>query len=215
MFLLADHLAIPTLALSKLQGQLSTFNYQCLTNESTKQFFAVTLSVGNRKYIVFNDHVAPTRQQSDMAHELSHAILGHPASELTNESGGRHYNKTLEAEAACLSGVLLVPRAAAIAIVASNKHPNVAANEFNISPRDDDHEIKSEWCKEDHWIQQGIKYLVILLPWPPGRCDLPAAMQPFVNDCSWPLCRAQHKGQLRLITNDSFMEDHLDLIGSY
>jgi transposase len=54
--------------------------------------------------------------------------------------------------------------------------------------------------------------LVILLPWPPGRCDLPAAMQPFVNDCSWPLCRAQHKGQLRLITNDSFMEDHLDLI---
>lgn len=135
MFLLADHLAIPTLALSKLQGQLSTFNYQCLTNQSTKQFFAVTLSVGNRRYIVFNDHVAPTRQQSDMAHELSHAILGHPASELTNESGGRHYNKTLEAEAACLSGVLLVPRAAAIAIVASNKHPNVAANEFNISPQ--------------------------------------------------------------------------------
>lgn len=68
-----------------------------------------------------------------MAHELSHAVLGHPASELANSSGDRHYNKTLEAEAACLSGVLLVPRAAAIAVVASNKHPSVAANEFNIS----------------------------------------------------------------------------------
>lgn len=135
MFRLAGHLAIPTLALSQLQGQLSTLNYQCLTNESKKQFFAVTLSVGNRRFIVFNDHVAPTRQQSDMAHELSHAILGHPASELTDESGGRHYNKTLEAEAACLSGVLLVPRAAAIAIVASNKHPHIAASEFYISPQ--------------------------------------------------------------------------------
>jgi Zn-dependent peptidase ImmA (M78 family) len=135
MFLLAEHLAIPTLALSRLQGELSALNYQCLINESKKQFFAVTLSVGNRKFIVFNDHVAPTRQQSDMAHELSHAILGHPASELTDESGGRNYNKTLEAEATCLSGVLLVPRAAAIAVVASNKHPHVAANEFNVSPQ--------------------------------------------------------------------------------
>lgn len=135
MFLLAQHLAIPTLALSRLQGELSALTYQCLTNELKKQFFAATLSVGNRKFIVFNDHVAPTRQQSDMAHELSHAILGHPASQLTDESGGRHYNKTLEAEAACLSGVLLVPRAAAIAIVASNKHPLVAANEFNVSPQ--------------------------------------------------------------------------------
>jgi len=135
MFLLADHLEIPTLALSQLQGELSAPSYECLTKESKKQFFAVTLSVGNRKFIVFNDQVAPTRQQSDMAHELSHAILGHPASELTDASGGRHYNKALEAEAACLSSVLLVPRAAAIAIVASNKHPLVAANEFNISLR--------------------------------------------------------------------------------
>lgn len=135
MFRLAKHLAIPTLALSQLQGELSDWNFQCLTHESKKQFFAVTLSVGNRKLIVFNDHVAPTRQQSDMAHELSHAILGHPASELTNESGGRHYNKVLEDEAACLSGVLLVPRAAAIAIVASNKDLHVAANEFNVSPQ--------------------------------------------------------------------------------
>lgn len=133
MFLLAGHLAIPTLALSQLQGEVSDLNYQCLTNETKKQFFAVTLFVGSRRHIVFNDNVAPTRQQSDMAHELSHAILGHPASELTDSSGGRHYNRTLEAEAACLSGVLLVPKAAAIAVVASNKHPLVAANEFNIS----------------------------------------------------------------------------------
>lgn len=133
MFLLAGHLAIPTLELSQLRGEVSNMAYQCLTNETKKQFFAVTLFVGNRRHIVFNDTVAPTRQQSDMAHELSHAILGHAASELTDASGGRHYNKTLEAEAACLSGVLLVPRAAAIAIVASNKHPLVAANEFNIS----------------------------------------------------------------------------------
>lgn len=133
MFRLAGHLSIPTLALSQLKGQVSASNYECLASESKKQFFAVTLFVGSRRYIVFNDHVAVTRQQSDMAHELSHAILGHPASELTDASGGRHYNKTLEAEAACLSGVLLVPKAAAIAVVASNKHPLVAANEFNIS----------------------------------------------------------------------------------
>jgi Zn-dependent peptidase ImmA (M78 family) len=133
MFLLAEHLAIPTLALSQLKDELSQSNYQCLTNEFKKQFFAVTLFVGTTRNIVFNDQVAPTRQQSDMAHELAHAILGHPASELTDKSGGRDFNKELEAEAACLSSVLLVPRAAAIAVVASNKHPQVAAIEFNIS----------------------------------------------------------------------------------
>lgn len=133
MFLLAEHLAVPTLALSLLEGELSEAYYQCLTRESKKQFFAVTLFIATRRHIVFNDLVVPARQQSDMAHELAHTILGHPASELANDSGGRHYNKELEAEAACLSGILLVPLAAAISVIAARKDPRVAANEFNVS----------------------------------------------------------------------------------
>ncbi len=85
MFLLAEHLAVPTLALSLLKGELSEACYQCLTRESKKQFFAVTLFIGSRSHIIFNDLVAPARQQSDLAHELAHTILGHPASELANE----------------------------------------------------------------------------------------------------------------------------------
>ncbi len=133
MFRLANHLDIPTLGLSELESEVSIDCYLKLTKVSKSPFSAVTLFHGVRRSILYNDSHAPTRQQSDMAHELSHAILGHPACELTNQSGGRHYNKDMEDEAACLSGVLLVPKAAAIAVIASNKLPTVAANEFNIS----------------------------------------------------------------------------------
>ena len=94
----------------------------------------MTLHFGHCKQIIYNDSHAPTRQQSDLAHELAHAILGHPASELTTESGGRHYNQELEDEANCFSGILLVPHDAAIVVVARNMSIEEAAERYNVSP---------------------------------------------------------------------------------
>ncbi len=133
MFLLARHLEVPVVSLLDLAKDLQPALYTHLTTTATSEFSAVTLTVGSAKCIVYNNSHAPTRQQSDVAHELAHIILGHCLSELTKESGGRHYNKEFEDEAACLSGVLLLPRAAAISVVASGKSVEQAAGEFNIS----------------------------------------------------------------------------------
>ncbi|MBV7542715.1 ImmA/IrrE family metallo-endopeptidase [Acidovorax sp. sic0104] len=75
-----------------------------------------------------------TNDDLDALYLLESAVLDHSPSELTNESGGRHYNKILEEEAACLSGVLLVPRAAAISIAASGDTVEDAAARYGISP---------------------------------------------------------------------------------
>lgn len=133
MFVLAKHLEVPVVSLRDLAQLLQPATHRLLTITASSEFSAVTLSHRCSKHIVYNDSHAPTRQQSDLAHELAHIILGHSLSELTKESGGRHYNKELEDEAACLSGVLLLPRAAAISVVASGKSVEQAASEFNIS----------------------------------------------------------------------------------
>jgi len=133
MFRLAAHLAIPAFALSDLSAEMQAINYERLATSYGSPFSAVTLFNGRRRFIVFNDSNATTRQQSDMAHELSHAILDHPPSELTDESGGRHYNEVLEAEANCLSGVLLVPGPAAIRLATTRTSLDVAAASYNIS----------------------------------------------------------------------------------
>ncbi len=133
MFLLAKHLAIPALPLSYFQNDLAEHRYELLTKSAKSPLSAVTLSIGRARHIVFNDAHGPQRQQSDMAHELAHAILDHSPAMLTNESGGRHYNKELEDEAACLSGVLLIPKEAAISILASKKPADLVVAEYNVS----------------------------------------------------------------------------------
>lgn len=133
MFRLAQLLDIPTIRLSELRGNILPASYELLAVPFDSPLSALTMHVGRRRVIVFNDKNAPTRQQSDLGHELAHAVLGHPPSELTNVSGGRHYNKVLEDEANCLSSVLLVPKAAAIYVARAGTTLDVAAAKYNIS----------------------------------------------------------------------------------
>jgi len=135
MFRLASHLEIPTLALSALSESIQKHNYALLTKKYESPFSAVTIFLTyRRRAIVFNDSNAATRQQSDLAHELAHAILDHPHTSLTDSSGGRHYDNIVEAEASCLSGILLVPRPAAIKLATAQIPLNTAAASYNISP---------------------------------------------------------------------------------
>jgi len=134
MFRLAEHLDVPVHPLSTLKAELSTECYRLMTESTKSPWSGVTLHFGHRKEIVYNDSHAPTRQQSDLAHELAHVILGHPASELMTESGGRHYNQELEEEAIYFSGILLVPHDAAIAVVYRDISIEVAAQIYNVSP---------------------------------------------------------------------------------
>ena len=85
-----------------------------------------------RRVIIFNDANSDARQNSDIAHELSHGLLLHePRGAIVN--GCRDYARSEEDEAAWLSGCLLVPRAAAVVIAMAETPMGVAAVEYGVS----------------------------------------------------------------------------------
>jgi hypothetical protein len=86
------------------------------------------------RVIIFNDANTPQRQNSDLAHELSHGLRLHePRHAIV--AGCRDYSKIEEDEAAWLSGCLLVPRDAALAVAMSGTPIERAAAEYGVSNR--------------------------------------------------------------------------------
>ena len=73
------------------------------------------------------------RQNSNLAHELAHGMLHHPAVCALDDIGCRSWNQDVEDEAAWLAGVLLVSEAATIAIARGRWTPSQAALRFAVS----------------------------------------------------------------------------------
>lgn len=127
---LAKHLEIPIHTLATVTAfEPDAVDY--LRGRGRKHFSAVTLFGGNHglsRVICHNEVHAPTRQRSNLAHELAHAILLHPPTvmfECDPES---------EAEAAWLGPALLVPSAAAIKIAMDGTNYSDAADTYGVSP---------------------------------------------------------------------------------
>lgn len=75
-------------------------------------FSAATFDISNRKIIVVSPLRGLGRQNSDIAHELSHVILDHDLSEVRELAGMpfRTCKPEEEEEATALGGALLLPR---------------------------------------------------------------------------------------------------------
>lgn len=132
---LAGHLDVPVVPLSKLQRDAPEA-VQYLMTSGRGSFHAVTVGHGQhgtRRTILHNDGNAPTRQASDIAHELSHVILGHPLDTPFDEQGNRCYNQEFEAEARWMGPALLVSEEAALSIVREGVSVVVAAARFRVS----------------------------------------------------------------------------------
>jgi Zn-dependent peptidase ImmA (M78 family) len=97
-------------------------------------FSAVTVFGGPRRAILHNDGNARTRQAADIAHEIAHAVLGHPPEFLLSDDGGRRINKVAEAEAEWLGPALLVSEEAAVRVAKSGLSATEAAVEYGVSP---------------------------------------------------------------------------------
>ena len=76
---LADLLSVVVLSLDEIPDLHSNSKGR-LTNDHSKNWSAITVSNGKHHLIVINTAHAPTRRNSDLAHELAHVILGHEPS---------------------------------------------------------------------------------------------------------------------------------------
>jgi Zn-dependent peptidase ImmA (M78 family) len=118
-FALAKHLEIPIVALSELKETIPD-EVAILTDKEPDSFSAVTIFHGTRRLIIHNNAHHPRRQASNIAHELSHAILAHPPSPPFNDYGLRNYDSEYENEANWLGPALLISEEAAL-YIAKNK----------------------------------------------------------------------------------------------
>lgn len=129
---LADFLSIPILSLSAFRTDARSA-YRAFSGRLRTQFSAVTVFDGPSRVIVHNDHHAPQRQRSNLAHELAHALLFHEPTPAINDRGAREWDSGLEAQASWLSAVLLVPDDAALRIVRQQLTVKDAAREYGVS----------------------------------------------------------------------------------
>jgi Zn-dependent peptidase ImmA (M78 family) len=129
---LAEHLAIPIIPLSAWRRHIPEAVVH-LSEIEPESFSAVTVFFGTKRVIVHNDAHSRGRQAADIAHELAHALLGHPPSAAIDERGCRYWNEDLEDEADWLSGALLVSEEAALAVALSKQSVPEAARVYGVS----------------------------------------------------------------------------------
>ena len=112
---LARYLTVPIVPLSKLSP--SSPGARHFLSVEQRAFSALTVFAGHRRMVVHNDSHSEARQNSNLAHELAHALLRHePAAALDSSTGCREWNDTKEEEAEWLGGELLVTSDMALAV---------------------------------------------------------------------------------------------------
>jgi Zn-dependent peptidase ImmA (M78 family) len=131
---LATHLDIPLHPVSELEGNgvVGAIRH---VHANTSVLSAMTIFPAwprRHRLIIFNDANSDARQNSDVAHELSHGLLLHePRSAIVN--GCRDYSRAEEDEAAWLSGCLLVPREAALMVAMAGTQMAISAVDYGVS----------------------------------------------------------------------------------
>lgn len=129
---LADHLQIPVVGLSEFGSNHPREVARFMADGGSK-FSGATLFVGTKRFIIHNDGHHRRRQAANIAHELSHAILGHPQMPPFHEDGQRNFNSIYENEANWLGPALLISEAAAFHIVKSGMAMLEAMNTYGVS----------------------------------------------------------------------------------
>ncbi len=130
---LADHLLIPILKISELEEKEAVRH---LTIIDQNVFSAATVFHGRKRIIVHNDSHHFRRQAANIAHELSHAILGHPPTPPFTDSGERFINTEIqefEDEANWMGPSLLISEEAALHIVSKKIAMSDAVTLYGVS----------------------------------------------------------------------------------
>lgn len=129
---LCDHLGLPLIELSKLEANPRYIAF-FTGGPGRREFSAVTLQQGGKRWIVHNDGHDRGRQASNIAHEIAHALLRHPVPALLGEDGRRSHNPDHEEEANWLGPALLISDEAALFIVQTRMSVSNAAEFYGAS----------------------------------------------------------------------------------
>lgn len=131
----AAHLNVTVLDFTKLT--LSKQAQRQLTLNDPDSWSAMTIQVNGKFAIVMNPMHAPTRQRSDLMHELAHIELRHtPVRVEVSQSGLlllSDYSDEQEQEADWFGAALLVPRDGLVKLRAARKTPAEIATHFGVS----------------------------------------------------------------------------------
>lgn len=131
---LAKHRSIKVIGLAEFGRRTGCERAaRLLLTKERSSFSAMTIVLGSGRFIVHNERHASTRQASNLAHELAHDILGHPASEGIADGGCRRFDANQEAEADWLAGAVLVPRDGALALARDGMSLEEIAEHFGVS----------------------------------------------------------------------------------
>jgi Zn-dependent peptidase ImmA (M78 family) len=110
---LAELLGVPVFALSThptIEPQVKAY----YRGAGQSEFSATSLPLGSYRQILHNDYQHANRQNSNVMHELSHIILGHPPKPPLLGDSCRNFDPVAEEEANQLGFTLLIPKPAAL-----------------------------------------------------------------------------------------------------
>ena len=112
---LAAYLSITIISPEHIPG-MSQEHLECLLQRDLSSWSAITVSANTVTAIIHNTGHAPTRQESNLMHEMAHIICKHAPSELIHVGELpfllRDYNADQEEEASWLGACLQLPRPA-------------------------------------------------------------------------------------------------------
>ena len=130
---LAEWLEIPLVPLIMFANELPVSVRQ-LRVEDLSAFSAVLIRLDHqRQIILYNDSHRIPRQNSSIAHELSHVLLLHPATPPFDSSGHRAVDNEIEQEADCLAAHILISNEAAMRIVWSGETLQDVSERYGVS----------------------------------------------------------------------------------
>ncbi|SEP44771.1 ImmA/IrrE family metallo-endopeptidase [Mucilaginibacter sp. OK283] len=111
-FKLAEHLNIPIYSATEFLNLPNEIDK--LSNENFGWSALTMVTRANNRIIIHNPYHSQARQQSDIMHELAHAICEHKQSldiyDFNIPLGMRHFDELQEEEAICLGSTLQIAR---------------------------------------------------------------------------------------------------------
>lgn len=114
---LAAHLGIKIFTLKDFPDMPQIILDELIIGAGKDRWSAAIFSKNDKKYIIHNHTHSPYRQESDLMHELAHAICDHKLSDLQTALSNciiplRKYDEQQEAEAEWLGACLQLPKPA-------------------------------------------------------------------------------------------------------